>query len=184
MAATGSSIAQPLQQRDANVPKPRKGGKAKAVTSSSSDKHVVTASELSSVHLDGEEEEQVEIYDTCDDVRKKINDHLKNTTRAAFSRELAEILPNDTVTSHQLARFLAFKGPRAGGHSLAYYAGYVFFEKMRIKQGKKKGVKRQKMEDAWEAKGGMPREGSHNKHIYLKKSQSFRFDQYGLIVIR
>ncbi|KAK5686416.1 hypothetical protein LTS10_002534 [Elasticomyces elasticus] len=107
MATTGPPTAQPLQQRDANVPTPRKGGKAKALPSSSSDKHVITASELSSIHLGGEEEEQVEIYDTCDDVRKKINDQLKTTTRAAFSRELAATLPNDTVTSHQLARFLA-----------------------------------------------------------------------------
>ncbi|KAK4959843.1 hypothetical protein LTR10_002731 [Elasticomyces elasticus] len=127
MATTVTPIAQPLQQRDANVPTPRKGGNAKALAPSSSDKHVITASELSSIHLDGEEEEQVEIYDTCDDVRRKINDHLKTTTRAPFSRELAEILPNDTVTSHQLARFLTFKDPRAGGHSPAYYAGYVFF---------------------------------------------------------
>ncbi|KAK5720432.1 hypothetical protein LTR17_014989 [Elasticomyces elasticus] len=184
MATGGPPAVQPLQQRDANLPTPRKGGKAKAPTSSSSDKHVVTASELSSIHLDGEEEEQVEIYDTCDDVRKKINDHLKNTTRAAFGRELAELLPNDTVTSHQLARFLAFKGPRAGGHSPAYYAGYVFFEKLRVKQGKKKSVKRQKMEDAWESKGGVPREGSHNKHIYLEKGQNARYDQYGLIQVR
>ncbi|KAK4917459.1 hypothetical protein LTR49_014679 [Elasticomyces elasticus] len=170
MATGGPPAVQPLQQRDANLPTPRKGGKAKAPTSSSSDKHVVTASELSSIHLGGEEEEQVEIYDTCDDVRKKINDHLKNTTRAAFGRELAELLPNDTVQELE--------------DTPAYYAGYVFFEKLRVKQGKKKSVKRQKMEDAWESKGGVPREGSHNKHIYLKKGQNASYDQYGLIRVR
>ena len=104
------------------------------------------------MHLPGEEEEAVPIFDTCDDVHRKINDHLKlpGTTQAGFSRELSELIPYDKVQPRQLKKFLAFKGPRAGAHSPAFYAAYVYFEKLRLHQGKKKSVKREKLEEAWQ----------------------------------
>lgn len=37
----------------------------------------------------------------------------------------------------------------AGNSSRAYYLGYVFFEKMRLREGKKKSKTRQDMEAEW-----------------------------------
>ena len=111
-------------------------------------KHPAVA-DLGHIHLPGEEEESVPIYDTCDDVRKKINDHLKlpGITQAGFSRELSELMPSNKVQPKHFKKFLAFKGPRGGGHSPVFYAGYVYFEKLRISQGKKKSAKREKLEE-------------------------------------
>jgi hypothetical protein len=102
---------------------------------------VVHAADLADIHLKGEEDETRPIFDTCDDIRKKINDHLKSpgVTQAGFSRELSEMLPQSKVSPRQLASFLKMKGPRAGGHNIAFYAVYVYFEKLRLKEGKKVG---------------------------------------------
>ena len=68
-----------------------------------------------------------------------------------------------------MAKFLAFKGPRAGAHSPAFYAAYVYFEKLRLQQDKKKSVEREKLEQAWAKDGGFPREDSHNMRLTLPK---------------
>lgn len=49
----------------------------------------------------------------------------------------------------KLAAFLGKKGPAAGNTSSAFYGTYVFFEKMRIRDGKPKSEHREGMEDAW-----------------------------------
>ncbi|CZT15173.1 uncharacterized protein RCC_12299 [Ramularia collo-cygni] len=58
-----------------------------------------TAASLSSIHLDGEENEEVPIFATADDVRKQVNAHIPSTTKAAFARELTELLPTSKVTT-------------------------------------------------------------------------------------
>jgi hypothetical protein len=145
------------------------------------------AADLADVHLPGEEDETVPIFDTCDDVRRMINKHLKDTqsSQAAFARELSEMLPMSKVEARQLRRFMEFKGPRGGSHCIAFYAGYVFFEKLRIKTGKKKSVKREEMEDAWTAGGayGVPREGTYNMSLILTRGMSWRFDRLGCIEV-
>ena len=49
--------------------------------------------ELKKIHLDGEENEQVEIYDTCDEVRRKIAAHLRKAgvTGAGFCCDIYAI---------------------------------------------------------------------------------------------
>jgi hypothetical protein len=42
------------------------------------DNKAPSAADLAHIYIDGEEDEEVEIYDTCDDVRKKIRDHMKH----------------------------------------------------------------------------------------------------------
>jgi hypothetical protein len=117
-----------------------------------------------------------------------INAHLKDThtTQVAFAKELSEMLPKSKIETRQLRKFLSFKGPRAGAQHTSYYAGYVFFEKLRIKTGKKKSAKRQKIEEAWTKDGcnGMPREGSHNMHLTCMQGETWRLDQYGCIQIK
>lgn len=97
--------------------------------------------DISDVHLEGEEIDSVEIYDTCDEVRRKINAYLKKdeVTQAQFLRDLAAQFrtKNQRIQSSQLAAFRNKKGPDAGNTSCVYYAAYCFFEKLRIKKSKK-----------------------------------------------
>ncbi|RYP01591.1 hypothetical protein DL764_006157 [Monosporascus ibericus] len=60
---------------------------------------------FSHIHLPGEEIDDVKIYDTCDEIRRKINEHLK------------------TPDSKSLAGFRAKKGPRAGKTGSVLFAG-------------------------------------------------------------
>jgi hypothetical protein len=140
----------------------------------------VTAADLSDIHLPGEEDETAPIFDTCDDVRKMINIHLKdtNTTPVAFAKELSPMLPRSKIETRQLRKFLSFKGPRAGAQHDLYHAGYVFFEKLRIEIGKKKSAKRQKIEEFWTKNGanGMPRENSHNMRLTCIAGETWRLD--------
>lgn len=109
------------------------------------------ALDVGDVTLDGEEDQSVKVFDTCDRVRRKINKFLTDhddVTASAFCREIAKALPNDRkVQSKQLNDFLAKKGPTAGNTSCVYYTAYVFFEKRRIKDGKNKDQARLKMEE-------------------------------------
>ncbi|KAK9771643.1 putative Conserved oligomeric Golgi complex subunit 5 [Seiridium cardinale] len=180
----------PLQERDtnANTAKPDKANESNDKKSNAKNaskakepsKDAPTAADLSDIHLDGEIDENVKIYDTCDDIRKKINGHLKNTTQAAFARELSDLLPHSKINASHVGRYLKMKGPKAGGHNPVFYAAYVYFEKLRIKQGKKKSAKREKMEDNWDKKGGFPREGSHNIYVTCLPGERWTFDQYGV----
>jgi hypothetical protein len=125
-----------------------------------------SAADLATVELEGEFSDEVPIFDTCDDVRKKLRNHLSKpgVTKAGFARDLSELVRCEKVTPKHIDKFLTFKGPRGGGHSPAFYASYIYFEKLRIQQGKKKTAKREKLEGAWKDKGGFPREGSHNMY--------------------
>ena len=162
-----------------------KVSKSKKATSPKQDNKSPKVADLSHIHLEGEKEESVKILDTRDDVRKKINDHLKGPlTQAALCRELSELMPYDTVNARHLQRFLKFKGPRAGGHSPVFYAGYVYFEKLQLHQGKKKSAKREKMEEAWNKEGGVLREGSHNIQLFCVAGESWRIVYLGQIQIK
>jgi hypothetical protein len=104
-------------------------------------------------------------------------------TQASLSRDFSELMPHTKVHARHIAKFLEFKGPRAGAHSPAFYGGYVYFEKLRIYQNKKKSKKREELEDAWEHQGGFPREGSHNMRLILPKGRSWRLDRLGCIEV-
>ncbi|KAI0169815.1 hypothetical protein GGR52DRAFT_573868 [Hypoxylon sp. FL1284] len=106
--------------------------------------------DVSGVHLDGEESEEVPVYDTCDEARRKIRTFLRKpeVSQQAFCRALSGCLGEDRgVQSRQLNAFLAKKGRMRGNTSPAFYASYVFFEKRRLKDGKPKTQMRQEMEE-------------------------------------
>ncbi|KAK3718140.1 hypothetical protein LTR37_005255 [Vermiconidia calcicola] len=131
--------------------------KKKSAPSSKDDKgdKPPSAADLSTIHLDGEEDQAVPTT-------------IQPTTSARKSMII----------------FLAFKGPRAGAHNPAFYAGYVYFEKLRLQQGKKKTAKREKIEDAWKAEGGFPRQGSHNMHLICIQGETWRIDYLGQVQIQ
>ena len=127
-----------------------------------------------------EEVEKVPIYDTCHDVRRKIYAHLRESsvTQAAFLRDIQKMLPGQqSLSSQRLKTFLGNKGSVDGNDSPLFYAGYVWFEKLRIKNGKRKSKKREEMEEIWSKEGGMNR----ISHRYIKCHESVRprVDQYG-----
>lgn len=103
-------------------------------------------------HVSLEEEsrgEKVPVYDTCDEVRRKIQAHLREpgVTQASFGRQIAEAYePGTTIQGKQIADFLRKKGESSGAESRAYYGAYVFFEKLRIKNGSKKSNSRKNAE--------------------------------------
>ena len=130
----------------------------------------IDVGDLKNVHLDGEEDEQVEVYDTCDEVRRKIAAHLRKpgVTKASFCRDICAVaFPNDTksIQGSRLKDFQTKKGPDAGNSSTVFYAAYVYFEKLRIKEGKKKGKKREEMEEVWGNQGGFSRELNRCSYI-------------------
>lgn len=112
--------------------------------------------DLSDIYLDGEEDDAVPIYDTCDEIRKKINAYFKKTgaSQAQFHRDIHAQLrgpdrPAKPFAGAQLSNFRNSKGPIRGVKLPLFYACYVFFEKLRIKEGKPKSKHRLEMEELW-----------------------------------
>ena len=76
---------------------------------------------------------------------------MPKASQASFARELNELVPTSdgdcttTVDGRRMGDFMKKKGPQAGASTMAFYAAYVYFEKMRLKDGKKKSKKRQEM---------------------------------------
>ncbi|EME45498.1 hypothetical protein DOTSEDRAFT_23514 [Dothistroma septosporum NZE10] len=125
---------------------------------------VTKASDLKDIHLEDDDSDPVPIWATCDDVRREINAYLKKsgTSKAAFAREMNDLLPTSNFTSRNLDAFLRVNGPCAGGHNAGFFAAYVFFEKRRLRDGKGKGKKRQELEKLYQknhmGEAGFPRE--------------------------
>lgn len=138
--------------------------------------------DVSAVELSGEEDETVEVYDTCDEIRRKIAAHLRDptVTQANFLRSLAQMLPDPNVKlqSKQLKDFQTKKGPLAGNTSKIYYAAYVFFEKQRVAQRKPKSKMRVEMEDQWEGEGGIDRTRVLGK-VLCSAGKNPYMDKYG-----
>ncbi|KAL1843706.1 hypothetical protein VTJ49DRAFT_406 [Mycothermus thermophilus] len=120
--------------------------------------------DVSDIVLPGEEDDSVPGFDTCDEVRKKINAYLQRpgVTQASLCRSIHAQLkgpsrPEKPFQSAQLARFRNMKGPRCGVKLSLFYGAYVFFEKLRIKEGKPKSKHRLDMEEEW-GPGGLSRD--------------------------
>ncbi|KAH8708518.1 hypothetical protein GQ44DRAFT_627815 [Phaeosphaeriaceae sp. PMI808] len=107
--------------------------------------------DVKDITLDGEEDDAVPVYDTCDEIRRKINAHLKKpgVVQADFLREASASFHKNPakLTSRTLSAFRSKKGPCAGNTSGMFYGAYVYFEKLRIKEKKPKSKKRLEMEE-------------------------------------
>ena len=122
-----------FRKRDTRGIKMPKAKKAKA-----SD---VAKFDVDDIDLDGERHEDVPVYDNCDEVRRKIQAHLREpgVTQAGFGRQIAKTFADGRgIQGKQIADFLKKKGESSGAESCVYYASYVFFEKVRVKNGAKK----------------------------------------------
>lgn len=137
--------------------------------------------DITGIHLPDEEFDEVPIYDTCDNVRKKIDFHLRrpSVTQAQFCRDLhAQLHTGVGVQSKQLSDFRGKKDGDAGAASSVFYAAYVFFEKMRIADGKPKTKKREEMERVWP--DGFERRGS-SRGVWIGPGGRVYTDEYGRV---
>lgn len=135
-----------LQGLPLKASKPKKPKTTASTTAAAKKKQDV---DISAITLPGEDTGKVPIYDTCDEVRKKARAHLakEGTTQAGFVRELSKTFPDERkVSPANLRYFMGQKGPLGGNVNVTFYAAYVFFEKMRVAQGKPKTKFREEME--------------------------------------
>ena len=151
------------------------------------DKNTNDVEALKGMKIAGEETGNGEVYDTCDEVRRKIKKHLDDTkmTQAQFLRDFQALMPDDfpKMTARQFGTFRNKKGPLVGNTSPIFYAGYVFFEKLRIKERKKKTKGREKMEETWKSKGGVDRENENGGRLLLMKGEHAHVDRQGVVHI-
>lgn len=102
---------------------------------------------------DDEFAEPLPVFDTCDTVRRKIRAILKKdgVTQAAFLRAITAAAYGTApeapkIQAGQLTTFLKLMGPLWGNTSRVFYAVYVFFKKLGVKEGKKKSKDREMIE--------------------------------------
>lgn len=144
-----------------------------------------TKSDVSRIHLEGEEDQSIPVYDSCDEIRKKISAYLREpgVTQAGFLREIAKAYPEGKkIQSKVLNDFLGKRGATSGNTSSVFYGSYVFFEKMRIRDKKPKSKHREQMEKEY------PREGMETKRrldggIWCMKGERPYEDKFGKIHI-
>jgi len=105
------------------------------------------------IHLPGEETDEVPIYDTCDRVREKILPLLDPSTNGGMAKAVVLRLFNSSFVATerrlqpaQLNRFMSAQGVMAGSSSSVFYAAYVYFEKLRVRDGVPKTAERQEIE--------------------------------------
>lgn len=81
----------------------------------------------------------------------------------------------------QLTAFLRKKGPMAGNTSKAFYAAYMYFERLRVKQNKKKSKKWEEMEVHWRDEGDMDTQVDQSKGVWLtmQEPESAYMNKYG-----
>lgn len=141
---------------------------------------------IANIKLAGEDGEAVPIFDNCNEVRRKLNLYLKHdgVTQAAFCRTLTQQLGSDqehkTLQGRQLGVFRGHKGPNGGAKSPVFYAAYVFFEKIRLANGKDKSAHRRGMEEEWGAEG-MPRTIDSKTKFWTLKSEKPHLDKFGKV---
>lgn len=85
-------------------------------------------------------------------------------TQAGLVRDIAKAAyPNGEKkpSSKTMNDFLGKKGVMAGNTSGVFYAAYVFFEKLRVRNEKPKTQFREEMEKAWGSEGVDIVRGSH-----------------------
>jgi hypothetical protein len=141
------------------------------------------------VELEREKTDNVPVFDTCDEVRRKINVYLRQSGNSQGS--LRTILSSQfqhtprTITVSQLEQFRNARGPNVGNTNLVFYSAYVFFEKQRLCSKKQKSKMREKMEEIYGEVGGVnvkiPTDkygawiGAQEKGAYV------RLDKFGLV---
>jgi hypothetical protein len=144
---------------------------------------------VSGIHLDDESDGEVEIYETCDSLRRIVKAHLNKSdvSQVSFLRQVSNQFGNQPkkITAAQLRGFMEKSGAHAGASSAFFYGAYVYFEKLRIKNGEEMSEFRQEMEDIWfyqpfQKHAGFPRHGGRQTYILSAGSEAY-LDEYGRV---
>ncbi|KAK1994725.1 hypothetical protein LX36DRAFT_660309 [Colletotrichum falcatum] len=145
--------------------------------------------DLSGVHLDGDEDMSVPVYDTCATVRSKITRALQRdgATKAAFLRALVRAAYPAAASAHKissnlLSDFMSKKGPVAGNTSSVFYAACVYFEKLRVRDGRPKSITREEMELVWPG-GFETRELLDRRSVIVSAGSDVAVNKFGKIVV-
>jgi hypothetical protein len=102
----------------------------------------------------------------------------KDITPAILCNLLAlELHGSAKASSVQLSRFRGYRGPMQGAASNIFYAAYVFFEKLRLRDDKEKTSDRLTMEEKWAGRGGFTRVA--NQSFICKIGSRPYYDQWG-----
>ncbi|OCH96525.1 hypothetical protein OBBRIDRAFT_787082 [Obba rivulosa] len=109
------------------------------------------------------EEDEVPVYDDCNEIRRKIR-LLQKTPGWKVTQWLKDI---GNVNNNSYQRFMKASGPTGGATNGTYYCAYVYFEKVRIMEGKKKTAKRIRNEQEWP--NGMPLEDRRNVWVFMPR---------------
>ncbi|KAK8022846.1 hypothetical protein PG993_013613 [Apiospora rasikravindrae] len=117
--------------------------------------------DISSIHLPGEDTDEVPVYDTCTVIREEIDAHLlayEGLTQVQVCRDIyAHGLKSPTrckgIQPKQLSDFRHKQGSNAGATRSVFCAAYVYFEKIRLAQGAPKSAHRLEMESRWGPEG-------------------------------
>ncbi|CZR66326.1 uncharacterized protein PAC_16227 [Phialocephala subalpina] len=142
--------------------------------------------DVSAIHLEGEEDQSVPVYDSCDEIRRKIRAYLAEPgiTQAGFLREIAKAWPEGKkIQSKVLNDFLGKRGATAGNTSSVFYGSYVFFEKQRIRDGKPKSKHRQEMEKQYSGERGIDTKHRLDGGVWCMQGERPYEDKYGKIHI-
>ena len=140
--------------------------------------------DVSCIRLEGEEDLSVPVYDTCDEIRKKIGAYLRKpgVTQAGFLREIAKAYPEGKkIYTKVLNDFLGKRGATSGNTSSVFYGSYIFFEKLRIVDKKPKSKHREQMEREYPGKG-IDTKQRHDRVWCVKGEQPYE-DKFGKIHI-
>jgi hypothetical protein len=140
--------------------------------------------DVSAIHLDGEAEGAVPVYDSCDEIRKKIRAYLAKAgiSQVGFLRDIAKTyMDGRKIQSKVLNDFLGKRGASAGNTSSVFYSAYVFFEKMRIRDGKPKSKHREEMEKHWASKGGFDVKHRNDRGFWCAPGEYPLEDKFGKI---
>nr|POE56421.1 hypothetical protein CFP56_50965 [Quercus suber] len=148
----------------------------------------VEVPDVSNIHLDGEDTDSVKVFDTCDEVRRKITAHLSKytgLTKAQFGRDVLSCLHaskrSASIQGTTMDRFRNYRGPCAGATSNLFYGAYVYFEKLRLVEGKPKSKHRVEMEKVWPRGFDVDHDGSRG--FFCHESMRPYEDKYGIVTM-
>ena len=83
------------------------------------------------------------------------------------------------LNANSFGEFLKNKGPTAGSSGAVFYAAYVYFEKLRIKNGKPKDAFRLEMEKVWP--NGFELDNAANGRLWCGPNERPWVDMYGMV---
>ncbi|KIM93073.1 hypothetical protein OIDMADRAFT_46391 [Oidiodendron maius Zn] len=139
---------------------------------------------ISCIYLEGEEDLSIPVYDSCDEIRKKIGVYLckPSVTQAGFLHEIAKVYSEGKkIYIKVLNDFLGKGGTTSGNISSVFYSSYIFFKKLYISDKRPKSKHRVQIEREYPGEG-IDTKQRHDRFWYIEGEQPYK-DKFGKIYI-